>query len=294
MSFCTNCGTELSGGESFCPNCGESVHLDTDRDGLRNSTDDNPADAGAKSTNVIKNSSIAEDQKDKIRDINLTLGKSIAYPVGSLLTFLGVISLFSDIGAGILILFAGIIALPIMRSRIKDRVGIEINRWVASAIVIISVGAGVAVLPSETGGDSRSAVQNNESEIKTIEQPASELTPTIDSFESGWRVVERQGGTADFVSPEASERVVYQVMVYRNVSEAQSAVVSEEPDNIATDNPDFGDGGFKYQIADREYKIVFYKKNVVCSTTYGADVMTFNAESNADKFAKICLDSIES
>lgn len=231
---------------------------------------------------------MAEDDKED--GINITLGKMIAYPIGILLLLSGVAGLITSPLGGILLLLAGGLALPITRARLKDQTGIGINRWAASAIVLILIVSGGALLPSDSGG-SLDTGDSNGGEI--IEQEASELTPSIDDFEDGWREVENQNGTADFVSPEASERVIYEITVYDSVEEAQSAVDSEEPDSVSTDDSGVGDGGFKYKVADKNYQITFHERNVVCSMEYGGDITVYSAESNAESFAETCSQSIQ-
>ena len=86
--------------------------------------------------------------------------------------------------------------------------------------------------------------------------------------------------------------MLYDISVYDSEEEAQTAVDSEKPDGVSTEDPGLGDGGFKYKVADNNYQITFRERNVVCSMEYGADMSVFTAESNADSFAQTCLDSI--
>ena len=138
--------------------------------------------------------------------INITLGKLIAYPIGILLLLSGVGGLISNPVGGLLILLAGVLALPIARSKLKDQTGVGINRWAASVIVLVLMISGAALLPQGSGGNDLATGDSGGGD-GLIEQPAGELTPTVDDFESGWRVVENENGTADFVSSAVFNRL---------------------------------------------------------------------------------------
>jgi len=78
--------------------------------------------------------------------INITLGKLIAYPVGLLLVLSGVFGMTISFSGGLLMFISGIFSLPVIRSKIKDKTGIGVNRWAASALVLILFVGGVGLL----------------------------------------------------------------------------------------------------------------------------------------------------
>lgn len=92
--------------------------------------------------------------------ISITLGKLIAYPVGGLLILAGLVSLVLSVAGGVLILLAGIIALPIVRSRLKRSRGIAINRWATVGLVVVLVIAGSVALAGSGGGGGEDITEN--------------------------------------------------------------------------------------------------------------------------------------
>jgi hypothetical protein len=89
-----------------------------------------------------------EDGEADESGINITLGKLIAYPIGILLILSGVGAFASSTTSGVLILAAGIVSLPIVRSKLKQSQGIGINRWATLGIVIVLLIAGGAAMGS--------------------------------------------------------------------------------------------------------------------------------------------------
>ncbi|MCQ4331948.1 DUF4352 domain-containing protein [Natronomonas sp. F2-12] len=88
--------------------------------------------------------------------INITLGKIIAYPVGILLLLSGLGGFTQSVAAGVFLLLAGILSLPIVRSRLKQSQGIAINRWATVGIVIVLVIAGGSMIGGTGNGDTSS------------------------------------------------------------------------------------------------------------------------------------------
>ena len=233
------------------------------------------------------------DNNEDDSGINITLGKLIAYPVGALLILSGLGGLTSSLLGGVLILLSGILALPIARSRLKDQTGVGLNRWAASAIVLILMLAGGGAISAASNGDMNTDnTGDNGDGVQVIEQPATELLPTIDDFESGWRGGVEDDGTATYTNVENDQVVQYNVTVYGSVDEAQSALDSRQPDNTATSDVSIGDGGFMYPLSDNAYIVQFHERNAVCKTTYQGGIATFNPEGNAEDLAQTCADAI--
>lgn len=225
--------------------------------------------------------------------INITLGKLIAYPIGILLLLSGLFNLLVSVAGGMVILLSGIIALPIARSKIKEETGVGINRWAASAIVIVLALVGGGIVAGSSGGlDTDNAGGGGGDNVQLIDQPATELLPTIDDFESGWRGEVNDDGTADFVNVESDEVVQYNVTVFDSVDAASNALDDRSPDNTATSEVNIGDGGWKYALSEEAYIVQFRQQNVVCKTTYQGSIATFDAEGNAEDLARTCADSI--
>lgn len=226
--------------------------------------------------------------------INITLGKLIAYPVGVLLILSGLGGLTSSLLGGVLILLSGVLALPIARSRLKDQTGVGLNRWAASAIVLVLMFAGAGAISAASTGDvgADNAGSNSGNGVQLIEQPATDLAPTIEDFETGWRGGVEDGGTARYSNVEDNEVVLYNITVYESVDEAQSELESRQPDNTATSNPNIADGGFMYPLSDEAYSVQIRERNVICKTTYQGGIATFDVEGNAESFAQTCADAI--
>lgn len=228
--------------------------------------------------------------------INITLGKLIAYPVGALLILSGLAGLVTSLLGGVLILASGVIALPIVRARLKDNTGVGINRWAASAIVLVLMLSGSAALGAsgDGGGSLDDGSSNGGGGVQLIEQPATELLPTIDDFESGWRggVEEDEESTARYTNVESSEVVIYNVTVFDSVDAAESALEDRQPDDVATSDVSIGDGGYKYSLAESAYVIQFSERNVVCRTQYQGSIGTLDPEGNAENLAETCADAI--
>jgi len=145
--------------------------------------------------------------------------------------------------------------------------------------------------PSED--DSESGTDNSasdDSEVQIIEKPATELLPTIDEFESGWRGEVADDGTATYSNVETDEIVEYNITVFESADSAQSALESRQPDNIATSDVDIADGGHMYPVNDQAYRVQFRDQNVICKTFYQGGVLS--SESDARSLAQTCADAI--
>lgn len=91
------------------------------------------------------------------RNINITLGKIVAYPVSILLILIGLGSMGSSVVGGGFILVAGVLALPLVRSRIKQSQGVAINRWATIGIVVVLLIAGGAMMGGDDTDDTATA-----------------------------------------------------------------------------------------------------------------------------------------
>lgn len=217
--------------------------------------------------------------------MNITLGKLVAYPIGLLLIISGLGSMLTSVLSGVLILLAGVIALPIVRSRLKQSQGIGINRWATVAIVLALVVGGGATL--DTGGG-----QNGGGQSELIDQSEDGLVPTIDQFEAGWRGGTEGNNTATYLNSETGTTLRYNVTVYESVSEAESAMEDNRPENTATESVSIGNSGFMTASGDGTYRIWVRTSNAVCFTGYNAGLGVLSPESNAKDLAQRCIDKI--
>lgn len=216
---------------------------------------------------------------------NITLGKIIAYPVGGLLILSGIGSLFSSIVSGVLILLAGIIALPIVRGRLKQSQGISINRWATAFIVLVLIVAGGATLGPNAGQGSG---DGGGGQAELISQSDDGLVPTIDQFDAGWRGGVEEGNTATYVNSESDETLRYNVTIYSSISEAESAMEEAKPERTATESVSIGEDGFMTVEGDSSYRIWVRTANGICFTGYNGGIGTLTPESNAKDLAEQC------
>ena len=166
-----------------------------------------------------------------------------------------------------------------------------INRWVATALVLILIISGGAAVSSGLGNDSTDDRSDGEL-IETVDQPTTELLPVVDGFEDGWRGSRYTDGTATFAAPDGSPVVTYRLTVYNTSDKAQSGLEAANPENIATDSASIGSDGYTYQMENDRHITVFRDRNVVCSTTYVTDGKIPTPESTVLTHAEKCLESI--
>jgi hypothetical protein len=226
--------------------------------------------------------------------INITFGKLIAYPVGLLLILSGLGALISNVVAGVLILLAGIIALPYVRAKLKQSKGIGINRWATLALVLVLVIGGGALLGPTSGGDTQvgGGDGGQSSQQTDLVSESDNLVPTIDDFGSGWQGGEEGNNTATYLNVETDTVVRYNVTVYESVSEAQTAMEERRPENVGTDSISAGDSGYIYAVSDRGYRSQVRVANAVCFTGYNGGVAVATPETNAIDFAERCANAI--
>lgn len=196
--------------------------------------------------------------------INITLGKLVSYPAGVLLTLLGILYILSTVFiGGVLITVGGLLALPVVRRRIKNETGISANRWATVAIVLVLAVGGFAVVPTDSDS-SNSTGDSGDSEL--ITSNATSLVPTVDDFEPGWRSQGVEDGTGDFYDFENENSLFYNVTVYDSVEEAEAAFEAQKPERSSLGDADYGDEAYRYIPVTGVYEIRFRKSNVVCIT----------------------------
>jgi hypothetical protein len=232
---------------------------------------------------------MSEEDTTEDDGIDITLGKLVAYPVGLLLILSGLGSMITSVVSGVLILLAGVVALPIVRSRLKQSQGIGLSRWATVAIVVILVGAGGAMIGPNAGQSSGPGGDGGSTE--RISQSEGDLVPTIDQFEAGWSGGVEEENTATYLNSETDSTLRYNVTVYSSVSEAESAMEDARPENTATDSVSIGNGGFM-TVQGGSYRIWFRTANAVCFTGYNAGLGVLSPESNAKDFARKCADTM--
>jgi len=232
-----------------------------------------------------------KESDDSGSGIDITLGKIIAYPVGGLLLLTGLASLIDSVVAGILILFAGVISLPVVRGRIKQSQGIGLSRWATVAIVLVLVVAGGSLLGGSDGGFGQSSGQP-----EVISQSATGLAPTVDDFDSGWQLIEsnREGNAAQFLDSGdfSSKIVVYNVTVYEDVTSAEEGLQENEPTRTSTEEVSIGNGGYLYEEPGGTYVIQFRTSNAVCYTGYNPGSGGLFGDSEIKSHAERCEESI--
>jgi len=232
-----------------------------------------------------------EESDDPTTGINITLSKMIAYPVGGLLLLTGLASLINSVVAGILIFFAGLISLPVVRGQIKQSQGIGLSRWATVAIVLMLVVAGGSLLGGSDGGFDGSSGQP-----EAISQSATGLAPTVDDFDSGWQLIEssREGNGAQLYEGGdfSSKIVVYNVTVYENVNSAEEALQEDKPTRTSTEEVSIGNGGYLYEEPGGTYVIQFRTSNAVCYTGYNPGSGGIFGDSEVKSHAERCEASI--
>jgi len=224
--------------------------------------------------------------------IDITLGKIIAYPVGILLILSGLGSMISNVVGGVLILLGGIIALPVVRGRLKQSQGVSLNRWATVFIVLVLIGAGGAVIGPEAGQNSGGGGEGGEAEL--ISQSDDDLVPTIDQFEAGWRGGVEEENTATYVNSEQDSTLRYNVTIYDSVSDAESAMEKSRPENTATESVSIGDNGYMTVEGDSSYRIWVRTTNGICFTGYNGGLGVLTPESNAKDLAERCESTMTS
>jgi hypothetical protein len=244
---------------------------------------------------------------DKPNERRVTLGKIIAYPTGALLLLSGLGGLLAGnpLG-GALILLAGIIALPVVRAKLKDSRGISLSRWATIGIVFIFVIGGGGIISGNAddtpeADNTESISQESVEETSTsepeagtlIQGPPETLLPTIEEFDTGWTAYPGEDPREiSFFNFESETELIYNVTVHDSVQEAQSDLQNRRPVNVATDSVSIGDEGFLYKYDARYVIIQFQVENTVGQVTFFGGPGVLTPESNAVSFARRFEDAI--
>lgn len=130
--YCPSCGEEIPDESEFCRRCGGAI-------------EEEATDQTRSETNQ------SETEADRAW---LEKGKSvIAYLVGAFLILSGLAGLGESPIAALLILMGGVVALPIVRSKLNGTQRVSISQWVAVVIVAGLVLSGATVLGATTQTD---------------------------------------------------------------------------------------------------------------------------------------------
>jgi hypothetical protein len=110
--------------------------------------------------------------------MKITLRSVTAYGFGIPVAVLGVLALFTSALAGGLLLVAGVLALPVVRRRLRDSVGLELSGGATAAffLVLAVAGAGTLVLSVSDGSDEGSAAPG--SSVSDVSVTAESVSPS--------------------------------------------------------------------------------------------------------------------
>ena len=221
--------------------------------------------------------------------LNITLGKIVGYIVGPLLILsaLGGFIEGSVVG-GLLLLLAGLISLPIFRSKLKKKQGISLSRWATVIIVIVLLLAGGAMLG--TSGDGTGAIDDGD-QSQTIEKPATDIVIQLNQLGSGWSEVSFEGNETSAVGEyyNVGEETYLDTSVDKyettdDASDEYDARVSEVEESYGTDSVSVGHEAIVYSISDASFVIVRYS-NIVIEVTYQKE-FSFDPDGEAVSFAE--------
>ena len=126
--YCPSCGERNPADSQYCKHCGAD---------LSDGVSDDAGDDGDPPLGETPDSSLGEEAEliEGKGGLDVPLGNVAAYLVGTLAVLLGVgLLLQGSVLGGVLYLLAGLIALPVSRSKLGDY-GIELGRWVTVAMV---------------------------------------------------------------------------------------------------------------------------------------------------------------
>ena len=273
--YCPECGTN-HGGAKFCPECGTMISDEVTPESNADSDDsqDTPVD-------------VEESSDDG--GLNITLGKIVGYIVGPLLIlsalggFIG-----GSVVGGLLLLLAGLISLPIFRSKLKKKQGISLSRWATVIIVIVLLLAGGAMLG--TSGDGTGAIDDGD-QSQTIEKPATDIVIQLNQLGSGWSEVSFEGNETSAVGEyyNVGEETYLDTSVDKyettdDASDEYEARVSEVQERYGTDSASVGHEAIVYSISDASFVIVRYS-NIVIEVTYQKE-FSFDPDGEAVSFAE--------
>lgn len=253
--YCPSCGEEIPDDSAFCRHCGISLTEDT-----------RPESEEA--------TQVQSDEEEET-GWDITLGKLVAYPVGIILIILGLAALAESVIAAILFLAGGVIALPIVRSKLAKSRGISVGRWATVAIVIVAFFAGGVVIgASESGGPDQPGEDNvGESEVQLIEKPATDLVIQLDQFGAGWTGgVDGNETYANGRYFHSGEDAVLDTTAEKHdtaeeASTKYEARVAEIQESHSTDSVRLGDEGVLYVTGNSAW-VYFRDANVIAQVRY--------------------------
>lgn len=232
------------------------------------------------------------EEEEESDGINITLGKLIAYPVGVALVLSGLAILILNPVAGILILLGGLLALPIVRSKIKAKQGIRLSRWATVAIVLVLVVAGGAMIDtSSNSGTEPVGSEGVDGEQQLIEKSPSDLVLQIEQVGSGWTKAGSESNEtyaqSEFLNDDDSY-VSTSVEKYDTANQAAEEYrtrVEEVQETYGTDSVEIGDEGILYSQGDL-YTIIFRDANVVAEIQYDGE-LAVTPEQNIKDYAEM-------
>lgn len=170
---------------------------------------------------------MSDEESNGSGGIDITLGKLISYPIGLLLILMGLATMLVSIAGGLAVLLAGIITLPLVRSKLRQSQGIDVSRWATVGIVVILVISGTVALAGsvdtgETSNDTDSA------SVASNAESSSENTDSNSADDDSEQLTHEMGES--FVVGENSNSIEYNVQSASSASGVGGDVFSEEAD----------------------------------------------------------------
>lgn len=278
--FCPACGYE-HGDVKFCPECGTEVG--------RSESSESAVNRGSEPDD----GSVERDGSDEDGGLNITLGKIVGYLVGPLLILVSLGAMGGgDVIAGVLILLAGFLALPVVRAKIAAQQGLTLSRWATVAIVLVLVMAGGFLMDTNdtTGTEPVGADGVEDADQALIDKPATDLVIQLNQLGSGWTQVEHDGNdthaVGEYFHSGDSAFLGTTVDRYETVEEAAAEYesrVEEVQERHGNDVVDVGDEAILYSISDSVW-VIFRDDNVVAEVQYDEE-FAFDPEETAEEFA---------
>jgi len=270
--YCQSCGEEIPDGSGFCTYCGTELRQEP------TSTNTEPTQADTDGSAGLTNK----------------FGKVGAYIVGVFLILSGLAVFADSVLAGLVLLAGGVLALPVVRSELKESQGIALGTWGAVAIVIVSIVAGGALAPSTDQTPSTEQNRANPADTPTtieqqlIQKPATDLVIQLDQLEVGWSGgVDGNETYAEGRFFQSQEDAILQTTVEKfdtveSGDEAYTERTEEIQNQHATESVNVGDEGILY-ITSNSAWVVFRDANVVAEVRFTKEFAT-DREERVRKF----------